>query len=561
MKFSQPFIEDRLKSIRREAEEREAERRAKREKLPYLDLRKQSIDRSALEVVEEVLAREARAVLFKKDKKRVGIAAFTSKSSGFAKLLLVLEEKRLGAETFISSLSGLEEGWREYSSVIVEDRAEVVSEIKLTESALQQARINVGSVVAAVDDVAGVNPDMSTTDILVKILADAVVLRTSDVHLEPGRGSSTLRFRIDGVMHKMGQLPLDVHRRLAGRLKLLANLKLNIQDEPQDGRFTIRRQRGGDVEARISCVPAEYGESAVMRLLDPQIINMRLSDLGLRGDDEEIVAEAIKQPNGMILVTGPTGSGKTTSLYTFLRANQSAETKTITIEDPIEYHLDGIEQTQVSPKDGYTFASGLKSALRQDPDVILVGEIRDKETATTAIDAALTGHLVFSTLHTNSALGAIPRLLDLGVKAGSIAPAINLIVAQRLVRRLCEKCRRPMPPTRAITEGTTALYAELPPRVAPRVKKQSLFEEVGCSECESGFKGRVGIFEIFVLDESISEIVNRGVSETKLRNYARKNGMVSMQEDGVLKALAGITTLEEVEKATGSIKWFSGAVE
>ena len=559
IKFSQQSIGDKLKGIGREAEEREAERRAAKEKLPYLDLRGQAIDRKALELVAEDLAREARAIPFKKDKKRIGIATLTSKSGGFAKLILFLEEKKLEPDIFIASLSGLEDGWREYSSVRVEDRGEIVSEIKLTEGVLQ-SKASIKSVIIATDDMADINSDISTTDALVKILADAIALRASDIHLESGKTTALLRFRIDGVLYEIIKLPEDIHRRLIGRLKLLANLKLNVKDRPQDGRFTIRRQKG-DVESRISVIPAEYGESAVMRVLDPQAINLGLSDIGLRKDDETAILEAIKQPNGMILVTGPTGSGKTTSLYTFLKMGNSPEVKTITIEDPIEYHLNGIEQTQVSPEDGYTFASGLRSALRQDPDTILVGEIRDKETANTAIDAALTGHLVFSTLHTNNALGAVPRLLDLGVKPGSIAPAINLIMAQRLVRRLCEKCRLATRVNGDLAKNIDTFYAELPPKAVPKIKKQSLYKEAGCSECEGGFRGRVGIFEILVLDESFDEIIEQGVGEIRMKNYARGKGMVYMQEDGILKALAGVTTLDEVEKATGSIKWPKGAVE
>jgi type IV pilus assembly protein PilB len=559
IKFSQQPIEDKLGDIRREAEERGAKRRAAKEELPYLDLREQAIDRGALELVAEDLAREAGAVPFKKDKKRVGIAALTSKSGEFAKLSLLLEEKKIESDVFIVSLSGLKEGWREYSSVRVEDRGEIVSEIKLAEEVLQ-SKMNIRSVAVAAKDVADIDSDTSTTDALVKILADAIALKASDIHFESGKTTALLRLRIDGVLYEIAKLPEDIHRRLIGRLKLLANLKLNIKDRPQDGRFTIRRQKG-DIESRISVIPAEYGESAVVRVLDPRAISLGLSDLGLRKDDEASVLEAIKQPNGMILVTGPTGSGKTTSLYTFLKTGNSSGIKTITIEDPIEYHLDGIEQTQVNPSDGYTFASGLKSAMRQDPDIILVGEIRDKETANTAIDAALTGHLVFSTLHTNSALGAVPRLLDLGVKPGSIAPAINLIMAQRLIRRLCEKCRTALPIEESLTKNINAFYAGLPPKAIPKTKRQNLYKEVGCNECEDGFRGRIGVFEVLILDESFDEIAKEGVGEVRMKNYAQKQGVVYMQEDGILKALAGITTLDEVEKVTGSIKWPKGAVE
>lgn len=558
MKFSQQPIENKLKNIQREAEEREAKRRAAREKLPYLDLREQTIDRSALELIAEDLARTAKALPFSRGKKRVGVAAFTSQSGEFAKLLLLLEEQKLESDIYIASLSGLKEGWQEYASIRVEDRAEIVSEIRLDDELLH-SKAHIKSAALAADDMAEINSDNSTTEVLVQILADAIALKASDIHFESGKKEALLRFRIDGVLHEIIRLPVDVHRRAIGRIKLLANLKLNVRDIAQDGRFTIKRQKE-DIESRVSVVPAEYGEAAVLRILDPQTISLGLSNLGLRKDEESIVLEAIKQPNGMVLVTGPTGSGKTTSLYTFLKTANSPGIKTITIEDPIEYHLEGIEQTQVSPADGYTFASGLRSALRQDPDIILVGEIRDRATAITAIDAALTGHLVFSTLHTNSALGAVPRLLDLGVKPTSIAPAINLIIAQRLVRRLCEKCRMATEIEEELASNIEAFYTNLPPQVS-RNRKYGLYKPIGCSECEGGFKGRVGVFEMFALDEAFDDIVGQGVGEAKMKHYARSKGMVSMQEDGVLKALAGITTLDEVEKVTGSIKWPKRRVE
>lgn len=559
MKFSQAPIGDTIKNLSREAEERDAERQAKKEDLPYLDLRNQAIDRTALELVSEATAREAKAVAFDKDKKSVKIATTDSKSNEFNKMLLLLEEQKFKSTIFISSLSGLKEAWGQYVSVRVEDRGEIVSEIKLGEGVIE-SKSNIKSTAQAVEDVSQIDSDVSTTDALVKILADAVVLRASDIHIEADKENATIRFRIDGMLHEIAKIPKDVHGRLVGRLKLLANLKLNIKNEAQDGRFSIRRS-GKDIESRVSIIPAEYGESAVLRILDPDTIDLELVDLGLREEDKETLLENIKMPNGMVLVTGPTGSGKTTTLYTLLKIKNSSETKAITIEDPIEYHLDGIEQTQVSPKDGYTFASGLRSVLRQDPDIILVGEIRDKETASTAIDAALTGHLVFSTLHTNSASGAIPRLIDLGVKSDSITPAINLIIAQRLVRRLCEKCKTPSVVDAELKSKIENFLRALPQNVRPTIGPIALYEKSSCDACEDGFRGRVGIFELLSLDSSFEEVFGLNVGEAKIMKHARNKGMVYMQEDGVIKALSGTTTLEEVERATGSIKWPEAPVE
>ncbi|RME57752.1 type II/IV secretion system protein [Candidatus Parcubacteria bacterium] len=296
-----------------------------------------------------------------------------------------------------------------------------------------------------------------------------------------------------------------------------------------------------------------------MRILDPDSINLGLEDLGLREDNLRIVKSAIERPNGLILNTGPTGSGKTTTLYTFLRYLNSPEVKIITVEDPIEYHLKGVQQTQVDPDVGYTFASGLRSILRQDPDVILVGEIRDLETGEIAIQAALTGHLVLSTLHTNDAVGTILRLTDLKIRPVSIAPALSLAIAQRLVRRLCEKCKVPQEVSPERKEAIAAFLDQLPSRVNRAPYQQYTIygpSEKGCEACGGlGYKGRAAVFEFLENTPEIQEATLRGDSKARLTEIARKGGMVMMQEDGILKVLEGITTFEEVEDATGAIQW------
>ncbi|KKU18832.1 MAG: hypothetical protein UX77_C0013G0017 [Parcubacteria group bacterium GW2011_GWA1_47_11] len=559
LKFSQQPIEARLESLQKDAEERDAARRAAAENLPYLDIKHQVIDRGALEAVPEVLARETRTVVFAKEGNKVKVAAHSSKTSAFEKLNLFLDEQKLKKEVFIVSLSGLEEAWKHYLAIRPENQAEIVSEIVLSEGILESKK-NVKTIEIASEDIAQIDVDTSTTDALVKILADALALKVSDVHLEPGRGSTQLRYRVDGILYDIARISEEVGRRTTGRLKLLASLKLNIKDEPQDGRFTIKRSKGEDVEVRLSIVPSEFGEAVVMRVLDPSVVDLNMADLGLREDDLKIVERFLKEANGMILLTGPTGSGKTTTLYAFLKRNSSPEVKIITIEDPIEYHLDGIQQTQVRPKENYTFASGLRSILRQDPDMILVGEIRDSETATTAIDAALTGHLVFSTLHTNNAPGAIPRLVDLKVKVSSLASALRLVVAQRLVRKLCEKCKRLVKIEGELKAKIEAFKNQVPQR-AIRPSQVKLYESVGCVSCNKGFQGRIGIFELLTFDEEMAEILGKEVTEVQTRKAARAKGMVYMQEDGILKALSGITTIEEVEKVTGPVNWPASSVK
>jgi type II secretory ATPase GspE/PulE/Tfp pilus assembly ATPase PilB-like protein len=290
-----------------------------------------------------------------------------------------------------------------------------------------------------------------------------------------------------------------------------------------------------------------------MRLLDPRMAIVDVKSLGLRSDDFEKIERNLKKPNGMILVTGPTGSGKTTTLYSFINSINSSEIKIITIEDPVEYHLEGVQQTQVDESAGYSFANGLESILRQDPDVILVGEIRDSETAGIAIQAALTGHIVFSTLHTNTAAGAIPRLIDLEVKPHVIGPSINVILAQRLVRKLCPHCRKKAELSGEYADKIAKFISSLPKNI--KLPEAELYEPVGCSVCIDGYKGRTGIFEVFEIDKDIERLIHEESSEVDIESKIVEKGFVNMQRDGIIKALAGTTSLAEVERGTGPLDW------
>ncbi|MFA5052874.1 MAG: GspE/PulE family protein [Parcubacteria group bacterium] len=395
----------------------------------------------------------------------------------------------------------------------------------------------------------------STSVLLEEILGGALGLSASDIHFEPARDSVKIRVRLDGVLRESGNLSTEEYGFILSRIKLLGGVKINIQESAQDGRFTIRsRENKRDIEVRVSINPSEYGATIVLRILDPEAVILEVKDIGLREDDLIKVERGLKRPNGMILVTGPTGSGKTTTLYAFVNHINSPEIKIITIEDPIEYHLTGIQQTQVDPSAGYNFGSGLKSILRQDPDVILVGEIRDPETADIAMQAALTGHVVFSTLHTNTAAGAVPRLLDLEVKPQIIGPAVNVFIAQRLVRKLCEKCRKKA----ELNEENNAKIKEFTNKLSKNVSLPTditLYEPVGCPSCVDGYRGRIGIFEILEMDKDLELLIHRESSEAEIEKLAFDKGFTNMQQDGIIKALSGITSLEEVEKATGPITW------
>ena len=392
--------------------------------------------------------------------------------------------------------------------------------------------------------------EKEVTEILEIILGGAITLEASDIHIEPLEEKVKIRSRIDGILQDVLLIERKIYENLLSRIKLLSGLKLNITDRPQDGRFSILIEKTA-IEIRASSLPAEYGESIVLRILNPKSL-IDLETLGLREDLLAIFKKEIKRPNGMIIVTGPTGSGKTTTLYAFLKKIQKPEIKIITIEDPIEYHLEGISQTQVAPEKGYDFANGLRSIMRQDPDVVLVGEIRDLETASIALQAALTGHLVFTTLHTNDAAGTVARLQALGEKPVNIAPAINMAVAQRLVRRVCKKCLKFEKPSveefKKIKKELSSLKIKIPKITAiTKVPKA-----VGCRDCNfTGYRGRVGVFEAFLVDEEMEKFILTSPSIAALNKKAIKKGMVTMKQDGLIKVLEGITTLEEVERVVG----------
>lgn len=379
------------------------------------------------------------------------------------------------------------------------------------------------------------------------LFSSAIHLDASDIHLEPEEDGIALRLRIDGILQDAARISSENFQRLLSRIKLLSGLKLNVEGRPQDGRLTLLSP--DPIEIRVATLPSEYGESVVLRVLNPKRLVL-LSELGLRKDLEELFLKEIRRPHGMILVTGPTGSGKTTTLYAFLKETQSTEAKIITIEDPIEYHLESISQTQANPAQEYTFASGLRAIVRQDPDVILVGEMRDEETVEIALQASLTGHLVFSTLHANDAPSTISRLLSLGASPVNIASALRLAIAQRLVRKVCEKCATTELPTKeeleALKEGLETIPLNPKPVINETIR---IPRAIGCPLCNStGYKGRVGIFEVMRGGEELGEIIFASSSPATIRAFAIKKGMIPLYQDGLLKVLEGVTTLEEVRR-------------
>ncbi len=397
----------------------------------------------------------------------------------------------------------------------------------------------------------------STTLFIEEILSGSLGLGASDIHFEPMRDAIQIRARVDGVLREIGMLTHNEYKYILSRIKLLGGVKFNIYEKAQDGRFTIlSREDERNIEVRVSVSPSEYGSTIVLRIFDPATVVVEINNIGLRLDDLNKIIKNLKKPNGMILVTGPTGSGKTTTLYSFINYINTPEIKIITIEDPIEYRLKGIQQTQVDASAGYDFENGLRSIVRQDPDAILVGEIRDFETAAIAIQAALTGHVVFSTLHTNTAAGAIPRLLDLGVKSHSIGPSVSAILAQRLVRKLCPICRKKRDLDEEDRKKITKFIKEIFPKASLLAPQEIIiYEPVGCLSCIDGYKGRTGIFEIFEIDKDIEQLIHKESSEVEIEKNVLEKGFINMQQDGIIKILTGITSLSEIEKATGPLIW------
>ena len=417
------------------------------------------------------------------------------------------------------------------------------------QTALEQNVFGVPGLKKQIEDSMGL--DISV--LLKTILSGSILLNASDLHLEALPDGSKLRCRIDGILQEVLSFDKLKHQRIVSRIKLLSSLKLNVSDKPQDGRFSIIFHTGNEIEIRVSTLPTEYGETIVMRILNPNNL-IDLEQLGLRKDIYQIFESQAKKPNGMIVVTGPTGSGKTTTLYAFLKKIRSPEIKVITIEDPIEYHLDGISQTQVNPKKGYNFANGLKSIVRQDPDAILVGEIRDLETASISLQAALTGHLVLSTLHANDAAGTIARFQALGESPTNIAPAINIAIAQRLVRKVCPKCTemKKISPEllKEIQNGLAGIKNNVD---CPEINENIEVAEIkGCEYCNfTGYKGRVGIFEAMLIDDEIEDFILTSPSTSALQKKAIKKGMTTMKQDGLIKILKGVTTIDEVKRVAG----------
>lgn len=542
--------DNRVAELRRSEEEDLAKILSKKYQIPYADLSRITIDTDGLRMIEEEEARSAKIAVFDLIGKRVRVAVLAPGREDTKAVIKSLEDKGFIIEPFMVSTQSLVRAWERYKEIsYASNTKEGMLEIssKDIENFINAVH-KIEDVKALIEEIVQMKKSFRISRIVEIIMAGAISLGASDVHIEPEKDYIQIRFRLDGVLIEVTKLDPETYHLLLSRIKLLSGMKLNIKETAQDGRFSITIGER-EIEIRSSTLPGNYGESVVMRLLDPASIQVKLEDLGVSDKLMKIFMDNLARPNGMILNTGPTGSGKTTTLYSFIRLKKTPEIKIITIEDPIEYHLDGIVQTQVDNEKGYDFATGLKKTLRQDPDVIMVGEIRDLETAETAVHAALTGHLVFSTLHTNNAAGTFTRLIDLGVNPKILTSAISMAIAQRLVRRLCEFCREEFTPQGEDLALMKSVYESIKEKEVAWTDKSFKAKVGGCEKCNnSGYKGRIAVFEAVLSDQKVEEALESNPSEREIKESAEHQGIMDMAQDGVTKILQGHTDLDELKR-------------
>jgi len=551
IEFNEEKQEKKISDLHRQEEENLVQILSHKYGLTYLDLSKLSVNRDALRILSEDKSRKAQVVVFDVINKKIRVGVRSPNNPQTVQAIKELEEKRYIPTLFMVSTQSLESAWESYKDLtyIMETKAGSL-EISSEEIANAATAVkNVGDVKGLVSETLKSKDGHRISRVLEIIIAGALATKASDIHMEPEEKYIRLRYRLDGVLVNILDFDNDTYHLILSRVKLVAGLKINIKNIAQDGRFTI--SSGEDnIEVRTSSIPGAYNESIVLRLLDPKSISVPLEELGINPRLLSILEHQIKKPNGLILTTGPTGSGKTTTLYAFLKKIHSPEIKIITIENPIEYHLPGIVQTQTDAKKGYTFLEGLRSALRQDPDVIMVGEIRDAETAEIAVNAALTGHLVFSTLHTNNAAGAFTRLIDLGVNPKVITSALSISMAQRLVRKLCENCKKAQSLEGASKQTVELILSSIQDKSYIKgLQMETVWEHEGCEKCNfTGYKGRIGVYEAILADNEIEELVIKNPSEREIKKAALMQNILTIRQDGTIKVLQGITSLSELRR-------------
>jgi len=507
-------------------------------KIPYVDVSATSIAPEALNLLPEAVADKYLVLPFAFDKEKQTLSIVMANPIDLQALEFIEKKTGMRLQPFLGETSKLTKQIKErYAQSL---SSEVTEALKETTTA-QTKKMTVDELSGGVIREAPIAKIVST------ILEFAIKVRASDVHIEPLEEKTRVRYRIDGILYEKLILPRSVHDSVISRIKILSHMKIDEKRIPQDGRFNFRT---GDeeVDLRVSSLPSVHGEKIVMRLLSKAMHVPELTELGLRGRALTNLQAAIRVPHGIVLVTGPTGSGKTTTLYSLLNMINTPRVNIMTLEDPVEYQIGGITQVQTNPQAGLTFSSGLRSFLRQDPNIIMVGEIRDKETAELAIQASLTGHLVFSTLHTNSASGALPRLLDMEMEPFLLASSMTCIVGQRICRKVCESCKEAYEPAAAVVADVKKVLGPL--LITTKIQ---FYRGKKCAECNgTGYSGRIGIFEVLPVTEKIGRLILEHSPSSKIETEAKLNGMIDMKQDGYLKTLEGVTTLEEVLRVAES---------
>jgi type IV pilus assembly protein PilB len=544
--FDRKQEEEKLAHIRAEEEEDLVRILAEKNNIPYTDLSFVPVIMDALRVIPEAQAREAQVAAFDKSGKKLSIAMHDVANPALPRLEEQLQSQGYLLDKYLVSEKSLERAYSLYKelSKAVETQEGV---FQISSAAdMSDAAASIPALRAHLIELISKKSTSSTSNLLETILAAAIHLKASDIHLEPEEQGVRMRFRLDGVLTDIFMFDEHSYKLIDSRLKLISGLKLNITDRAQDGRFTIASGKK-ELEVRTSVIPGNYGESFVLRLLDPETTKHSFKELGIHSKLLARLEEEIRRPNGMLLNTGPTGSGKTTSLYAFLREIHTPEIKIITIEDPVEYHFEGIVQTQTNGAD-YTFASGLRSVLRQDPDVIMVGEIRDAEVAAVAVQAALTGHFVFSTLHTNDAAGTFPRLADLGVDPKEFASAVTVAMAQRLLRTLNPETKKQRPTTDAEKRLIERVFSTQVDATLKPASIDMIWTAGDASDENNGYKGRTGVYEAIFMDDELGAFLRDNPSSGEIAQHVTRQGYLTMAQDGLLKALNGETSVEEVAR-------------
>lgn len=518
-------------------------------KIPYKPVKADTVPEEALKAIQQETAQNYKVMPITKEGNMLVVGMVNPDDTRAQEALrYIAKEQNLSLGVYIVSPSDWEMVLRRYVSYKSEIDAALKALTSKSGKAFQSAQKMV-----SLEEGISVAEEAPIIKIVSSTLKNAVALNASDIHIEPQKTRVRIRFRLDGKLTEVASLPIELEQPVVSRVKILADLKIDETRVPQDGRFRTFIF-GRDVDFRVATFPTPSGEKVAIRVLDSTIGLKGIEKLGVQDRGLNLLMEAIKKPFGMILVTGPTGSGKSTTLYSVLQILNSEDSNILSLEDPVEYFIEGVNQSQVHPDIGYDFSSGLRQILRQDPDVIMVGEIRDAETAKLAVHAALTGHIVLSTLHTNNAIGVIPRLIDMGVDSFLLPSALNLMIGQRLVRRICDNCKAPVEPPKEVVAIIKEEMAKIKPEILSELKLETpykVYQAPGCKVCGGkGITGRIAIFEVLSMTPELGKAIGADMNESAIEAEARSQGMITLRQDGIIKALRGLVSIEEVLRET-----------